>query len=368
MNGGNAKRSGPLLRDREADPLIRLLIVDDSPVARAVLARMIGAQPGFEVAALAGSAAEALEALRRVHVDIILLDLEMPGPGGLEALPAILAAGAGARVLIVSSLCERGAEVTVRALALGAADTLPKPGTGAFGGRFAEVLAQKLRRIGRAAPAPVLRSAPTKLGDAFTLRSMPDAPIDCVAIGASTGGLHAIIAFLQAMPATIAAPILVTQHLPALFVPIFARQLASASGRTAAVAEEGQPIVAERIYVAPGDAHLLLERSRRGVAARLCRLPAASRCLPSVDPMLASAAETYGAAAVGVVLSGMGRDGLAGSRSIVERGGAMLAQDRTTSVVWGMPRAVAEAGLSSAVLPPDELARCIAARLGSPRC
>jgi two-component system chemotaxis response regulator CheB len=340
------------------------LIVDDSPVARAVLTRMVGAQQGFEVAAAAGNAAEALSALRSVRVDIVLLDLEMPGMSGLEALPEILKAGGGARVLVVSSLCERGAEATVRALALGAADTLPKPGTGAFAGRFAEVLVERLRRIGRvggeAGIAAGAAEEPT-----IRLRAMPDAPLGCVAIGASTGGLHAISEFLRALPPKIGVPIFVTQHLPPLFMPFFARQIEAACGRATVVGEEGGAVTADRIHVAPGDAHLVVERQRIGVSLRLSREQSDSGCLPSVDPMLASVAEVYGVGGVGVILSGIGRDGLSGARRVVDCGGAMLAQDRRSAAVWGMPRGVAEAGLASAVLSPADLATRVAARTAS---
>ena len=146
LHSGSARRR----LERPGEPPIRLMIVDDSTVARAVLGRMIAAEPDFEVVALAGNALEALDALKSIAVDIVLLDVEMPGTSGLDALPEILRAGRGARVLIVSSMAEDGAEVTVRALALGAADTLPKPGTGYFAGRFSQVLADRLRRIGRA--------------------------------------------------------------------------------------------------------------------------------------------------------------------------------------------------------------------------
>jgi two-component system chemotaxis response regulator CheB len=344
---------------------IRLMIVDDSPVARAVLSRMIGLRPEFEVVALAGNAAEALDALKSVTVDIVLLDLEMPGANGLEALPDVLRAGRGARVLIVSSLCESGAEATVRALALGAADTLPKPGTGAFAGRFAQVLAERLRAIGHAGRE--MDPEPAHTAD-IRLRAMPDAPLACIAIGASTGGLRATNDFLRALPALTGAPILVTQHLPPLFMPVFARQLEAASGRLALIAEDGQALVADRIHVAPGDAHLRVESRKGQRVVRLCREPASSGCRPSVDPMLSSVAEVYGAGGVGVMLSGMGRDGLSGAHRLVESGGAMLAQDKASAAVWGMPRGVAEAGLASAVLAPAALARRIAARLGKRPC
>ena len=361
--------SAALLRRRHegsADPLIRLMIVDDSQVARAVLSRMIQSHRDFELVATAGTAREALDALRTVSVDIILLDVEMPGTTGIEALPDIIAAGKGARVLIVSSMADEGAETTVRALALGAADTLPKPGIGNFAGRFSAVLADKLRRIGRADRDEFVRPA---LADdvPITLRAMPAGPIDCLALGASTGGLHALIEFLRALPSHIDAPILITQHLPALFMPYFARQLASACGRKAAVAEDGDMVKRGMIHVAPGDAHLQVEASERGARVRLERKRAPSGCLPSVDPMLASVGAYYGAGGVGVMLSGMGRDGLGGARRLVECGGAMLAQDRHSAVVWGMPRMVAQAGIASAVLPPAELARRIGERAMSVR-
>lgn len=344
-----------------AEPPVRLMIVDDSSVARAVLARMVASDPGFEVAALAGNAAEALDALRSVKVDIVLLDVEMPGTSGLDALPGILAAGDGARVLIVSSMAEDGAEVAVRALAAGAADTLPKPGTGSFAGRFSTILADRLRRIGRAARLEEDAGAPA--GGPIRLRAMPEGRLGCVAIGASTGGLRPTVEFLRALPARIGAPILVTQHLPAIFMPYFVRQLEAACGRSVRLAEEGLALAEEIVVVAPGDAHLGLARDGSAVRVRLARERAPSGCLPSVDPMLADVARTYGAGGIAVLLSGMGRDGLAGSRRLVERGGAALVQDRATASIWGMPRAVAEAGLACAVLPPGDLARRIAHRV-----
>ena len=350
--------------EKPADPPIRLMIVDDSQVARAVLTRMIAVHPDFEIVAMAGTAEAALDKLRSVRVDAILLDVEMPGASGLEALPDIIRAGEGARVLIISSMADAGAETTVRALALGAADALPKPGIGNFGGRFAQILADRLRRIGRAdRDGTTARiAAPTS---PIALRDMPEGALGCVALGASTGGLSALFEFLRALPERIEAPILVTQHLPALFMPYFARQLESASGRVARVAQDGEALRADQIHVAPGDAHLCVARSEGGARVRLDCDRAASGCRPSADPMLASLASVYGPGGIGVMLSGMGRDGLAGARRLVECGGAMLAQDRQSAAIWGMPRGVAEAGLASAVLPPAELARRIALRAGA---
>lgn len=336
------------------------MIVDDSEVARAVLSRMVAAHEEFEIVATAGNAGDALDALKTVSVDIIILDVEMPGASGLDALPDIIRAGQGARVLIVSSMAEHGAETSVRALALGAADALAKPGIGNFAGRFADVLADRLRRIG-----PVEREAERSAAEPdapITLREMGEGELGCVALGASTGGLHALFSFLRALPERIGAPILVTQHLPALFMPHFARQLESASGRIAHVAEDGGLLVPEHIHVAPGDAHLCVARSGSEVRVRLERKRALSGCMPSCDPMLDSVASVYGRDGIGVLLSGMGRDGAIGARRLVESGGAILAQDRHSAAIWGMPRAVAEAGLASAVLPPAELARRVGQR------
>jgi two-component system chemotaxis response regulator CheB len=328
------------------------MIVDDSQVARAVLSRMLAGFADFEIVATATDAGEALRLLPHTEVDIILLDVEMPGESGLEALPEIVRVGRGARVLIVSSFCDRAAEVAIEGLGPGAAETLPKPGAESFGGRFSEVLAGRLRRMGRREP----QAAAGPLPDA------PEARLGCVAVGASTGGLHAVSALLRALPGRIGAPILITQHLPAVFMPFFARQLEAASGRVVRIAEDGLQLAPEEIVLAPGDAHIRLQQKGARVLVRLDRDTAAGGCLPSVDVMLDAVAGTYGRAALGVMLSGMGRDGLAGSRQLVARGGTMLAQDRQSCAVWGMPRAVAEAGLARAVLPPAELAARIAAR------
>ena len=357
-------------RDRYQDPQpsrrrIRLMIVDDSTVARAVLSRMVEADPAFEILAVAGTAEDAIEALGQCRVDIVLLDLEMPGAGGLKSLPRIIGAAAGAKVMIVSSLAEEGAEQTVAALALGAADTLPKPGKGNFSGKFSEILLGKLKALGFATlPPPVV--APVNVGPQAVLRAMPADPIDVLAIGASTGGIHSLGVFFHALPRKIGVPILVTQHLPAPFMPVFARQLGVVAHRECVVAEDGMKLRPDKILVAPGDAHLTLEPHGEGAVVRLTSGRSSSGCMPSVDPMLASAGAVYGARALGVVLTGMGRDGVEGAERLVATGGAVIAQDEDSCAVWGMPRAVFEAGLACAVLPPDKIARRVAARATEP--
>jgi len=347
-------------------PRVRLMVVDDSMVARAVLTRMLEADGGFEIVAVAGTAEDCIDALAQIRVDIILLDLEMPGAGGLKSIPGILAAAHGAKVMIVSSLAEEGAEDTVAALALGAADTLPKPGTGRFNGRFSEVLLAKLRALGRAeTQEPLPPAAAARAGPVAPMRAMATAPLRLVAIGASTGGIHALSSFFQALPAKIHVPILVTQHLPAPFMTVFARQLSNAAGREAIVAEDGLRLLPDRIIIAPGDAHLTVDIHGGRLVARLQRDRSASGCLPSVDPMLASAAAMVGPEALGVVLTGMGRDGLEGAMALIGAGGSVIAQDEASSAVWGMPRAIAEAGLACAILPPAKIAHRVATRAGA---
>ena len=356
-------RAGP---DRESRRPIKLMIVDDSMVARAVLSRMIDADGNFEIAGIAGTAEDAIEALGQVMVDIVLLDLEMPGVGGLKALPRILEAAKGAKVLIVSSLAEEGAEETVAALALGAADTLPKPGTGRFNGRFSEVLLSKLRGLGYADRSSIRTVQPSQQPQVF--RPQSDQPLRLVAIGASTGGIHALGAFFAALPDRIGVPILVTQHLPPAFMTVFARQLSTAAGREAVVAEDGTKLLPDRIVIAPGEAHLLVDEVNGLLIARLLKTKVSSGCMPSVDPMLASAGAKLGGGALGIVLTGMGRDGAEGARKLIEAGGSVMAQDESTSAVWGMPRAVAELGLACAVLSPDKLARRVASRAEEGSC
>lgn len=343
------------------------MIVDDSMIARAVLSRMVESDPAFEIAAVAGTAEDAIDALQAVKVDTILLDLEMPGAGGLKMIPQILKAADGARVMIVSSLADEGAEQTVAALALGAADAIPKPGTGRFNGRFAEVLLAKLKAIGFADDEAALRE-PIRLQGCAPLRAMPSDPINILAIGASTGGIHALSTLFQSLPPSIGVPILVTQHLPAPFMPVFARQLGIAARREALVAADGMLLEDDSILIAPGDAHLAIERCAGGHCVRLVKDRAPSGCLPSVDPMFASAGAEFGSTALGVILTGMGRDGVEGAARLVASGGAVLAQDEASCAVWGMPRAIIEAGLACAVMAPEKMARRIAARTEDSSC
>lgn len=356
-----AARPSPLVAARR----LRLMIVVDSMVARATLSRTVEADDRFEIAAIAASAGDAIDALGAVRVDVILLDLATPGAGVLSAIPRIAEAARGARILIALPLADEGARTTTAALALGAADTLTKPGTGRYDGRISDSLLRKLEALGPSGPGVAASARGPACG---SLRAMPGDPIEVVAIGASTGGIHALGLLFEHLPQRIGVPILVTQHLPAAFMGVFARQLGSAAQRPALVAEDRAELAADRILIAPGDAHLTVERFGRTVRVRLSDGPAASGCRPSVDPMLASVGHVYGPGAVGVVLSGMGRDGAQGAARLVALGGSVIAQDQASCAVWGMPRGVFEAGLACAVLPPDRIARRIAARVARQTC
>lgn len=336
-----------------------MLIVDDSVVARAVITRLIDGSERFAVAGVAAHVRGALDFLARTSVDFILLDIAMPGVDGLTALPDLIAAGGQAKVLIVSSAAADGAAITVQALAFGAADTLVKPETGALSGRFATALIEKLERL--AEPAVASPTAPViPLRAESQLRPFRSA-YDIVAIGASTGGIHAISLLLRELPVSFRVPILVTQHLPASFMPYFAAQLALVAARPCEVATDRMRVRPGRVIIAPGDAHLrCVPLSNDGACVRLSRGASASGCTPSVDPMFASVAATFGTRALGVVLSGMGRDGAEGARALREAGAGVVAQDQASSVVWGMPGAVAAAGLAEALLPPAAIGRLIA--------
>lgn len=363
----------------------RVLIVDDSVVARAVIARLIDASDRFSVVGAVGNVGAALEFLARATVDFILLDIEMPGIDGLTALPDLIAAGDGAKVIIVSSSADDGGAATVQALAMGAAETLVKPTASELSARFGAALVAKLEKLcehpGQLPPALVVRSTPSPLPGSYSpftqppvSRSIgvPTTPLACratgddydiVAIGASTGGIHALSRMFRELPNGFRLPIVITQHLPASFMPYFAAQMALLSGRVCEVAVDRLRIRPGRIVVAPGDAHLKCVRlSDGGAAFRLTHEAVASGCMPSVDPMLASLADVYGARVMAVVLSGMGRDGAEGARRVHDAGGCVVAQDQETSVVWGMPGAVVGSGVADAVLAPDAIGRLVASR------
>jgi two-component system chemotaxis response regulator CheB len=358
----------PAASRRLAREAIRVMIVDDSLTVRTIFRRMIESDPALQVAGTAGSAERAIAQLAGEPADVVLLDLEMPGMGGLQALPAILATPARPQVLVISSLTIDGAEPSLAALRMGAADTLPKPRPGGFTEDYRTQLLGKIRALGSRAneTGPEARDIAQRAfaRPVAAARLAPRAEV--VAIGASTGGIHALGLMLGAMGPGCDLPILITQHLPPSFIPVFARQIETACGRPADIAAEGMEIRPGSVLIAPGDGHLLVRRSGERLLAHISREPAASGCLPSVDPMLASLAQACGGRALGVILSGMGRDGVIGARELVAAGGTICAQDAESSAVWGMPGAVARAGLASLVASPEKLGAAIMAQARAP--
>lgn len=332
---------------------IRLLIVDDSIVARSVFERIVSKDKRFELCASLGSAADALAYLATHQVDVVMLDIEMPGQSGLAALPMILKLGGKAKVIILSSNCDEGSAAAVEALAIGASDIMSKPGRSVFGGHFPEMLIERLSRLGlQASWQNTGERAPT----VDLRRAGRRSAVACLGVGASTGGIHALGQLFDGLGGGLDVPILLTQHLPPSFMPYFAMQLRRMTPMQVKIAENGDVLLPNHVYIAPGEANLTCRTRRDGtVVVRLDpeREPFAS--MPAVDPMFASMADVYGLGAVGVVLTGMGRDGTVGAERIAAAGGWIIAQDAETSVVWGMPGSVARAGLASATLPPDRI-------------
>jgi two-component system chemotaxis response regulator CheB len=333
----------------------RVLIVDDSLVARSIIQRIVESLPGFDVTASMASATAALAYLADHAVDIIVLDIEMPDRNGLDALPDLLAISGDARVLVLSSHCSDGAPVQIKALALGASDTLAKPDRQFYPQDFADAFHARLRLLAEARqtrrePMPVMLARPAPA----------PCPLGCIAIGSSTGGIPAIHELLTALDPRITAPILITQHLPTEFMPHFARHIDDLGLRPARLATHGGWLERGHIYCAPGDAHLGLE-CRYG-EVRMVLLPDWPNTVykPSVDPMLDAVARCFGASGAGIMLSGMGSDGITGAHSLAAKGAPIYVQDAQSSTVWGMPGAVARAGLASVILPPAGIARFMA--------
>ncbi len=345
---------------RDAAPVLvvptRVVIIDDSVVARVMLSQAFDAAPEFQIAAAFDRVERALAWLALNPCDLILLDLELPGRSGLAALSDLLIASGNARVVIVSSSAAEGAAATLEALSLGAADAIAKPESGAIGRFFGAALIERLRRIAGPGEMPVNRPPVARM------RDVGRAPLHCVAIGASTGGIHAIARLFAALPSSFDAPILVTQHLPPSFMPYFAAQLTHATQRRCVVACDGEVLSGGTIHVAPGTQHLTVRRNGEAVVIALNDAPADTRCMPSVDPMFASVASAFGSGAIGVMLSGMGRDGAEGAAAIVDQGGSIIAQDMESSTIWGMPGTVVRLGLVSLIAPPERLADHLAWR------
>ncbi len=343
----------------------RVLIVDDSTVVRRLLSDALAQDPDLEVAGTAANGRIALAKLPQVNPDLVTLDVDMPEMDGLATLAELRRTHPQLPVIMFSALTQAGATAALNALSLGASDCVAKP---AAAGRLADAmqnlhveLIPKIKALCQPKVTPYrdasLRSEPARGLTAKRCPGDPFAePIEIVAIGVSTGGPNALAEILRELPGDFPVPIVIVQHMPPMFTRFLAERLNAASGLEIREAEAGDLIGPGGAWLAPGNFHMALARSAEGTLIRLHQAPPENSCRPAVDVLFRSVADVYGSSAVAVVLTGMGQDGLRGCQAIEEAGGRIIVQDQATSVVWGMPGAVAAAGFADQVLPLQRMA------------
>lgn len=362
---------------------IRVLVVDDSVVVRRLVTDVLSADPAIEVVGIAANGQIAVGKVEQLAPDLVTMDIEMPVMDGIGAVRALRQAGHRMPIIMFSTLTERGAVATLDALAAGATDYVTKPANvGSVQESLARVASDLVPRIKALVPRPgglpgTSRASGTTATTAtavarpaagrtpVTLRPRPDGarrPVRAVVLGSSTGGPEALSRLLGAMPTALPVPLVVVQHMP----PVFTRQLAARLDRlgpsTVVEAGDGETLAPGTVYIAPGDHHLELVPAPSGARTHLHQGPPVNFCRPAVDVMLRSAVAVYGGDLLTVVLTGMGSDGRAGCEAVVGAGGHVVVQDEASSVVWGMPGAVAGAGLAHAVMPVEEIAATLLAR------
>lgn len=341
----------------------RVLVVDDSPVARKVVSEVVLSIPGISDVVTASNGRLALERLAQDRFDLVILDVEMPELDGIATLRILRARFPAIPVLMFSTLTERAGTLTLEALALGARDYLTKPTTmgpvAASVEQIREQLTQKISGILPAAPgssgAASGRGAQSASAVAPMERLVPSRPAEILAFGASTGGPVALTEILTRLPAELPVPIVIVQHMPPFFTQLFAKRLDELCRFRVAEASSGVELVPGTAWVAPGDHHVQLRRRGTKVVLETDQGVPENSCRPAVDVLFRSAAEVYGPAALGIVLTGMGEDGMRGSRMIREKGGRVICQDQASSVVWGMPGATVKAGLADRVASLAEM-------------
>jgi two-component system chemotaxis response regulator CheB len=365
---------------------IRVMVVDDAIVVRTLMSRWIGEQPGLALVAALRSGREAVDQFEQHDPDVVVLDVDMPHLDGISTLPLLLEKKRDLVVIMASALTRDNAEVTIKALSLGAADYIPKPeaeGGVMTSAAFQSDLIQKIRALGGRGRQPVrppayarriaapatrkLAGAIQRVGkwrvpsgadqSTFELRPFSFVAPRVLLIGASTGGPQALTKLVAQFDAiTESAPVLITQHMPPTFTTILAEHLSRASAKTVREAVEGEPVLAGTIYLAPGGKHMRVMRRDGTAVIVLDDGPPVHFCKPAVDPLFSSAAEVWGAWNLALILTGMGTDGTTGAADIVAGGGSVIAQDEASSVIWGMPGSAVEAGVCSAVLPLEQIA------------
>ena len=350
-----AARPSVRASDQPATGQIRVLVVDDSAIVRGLITRQLAEDPAIRVVGSAPHGEAALMELGRREVDVVVLDIEMPVMDGMTVLPLILATHPAVKVVMVSTLTRRNAEISLRALQLGAADYVPKPEGGLGAAEdFKRELISKVKALGgrRAASAPGAVPAAPPPQQRPGLRAAPTV----LGIGASTGGPPALLKLFEQLKGAIDQPIFLTQHMPATFTTLLAEQLSRVGERVCAEGRDGEVVARGRCYIAPGGWHMTVEHGRGGAVIRLNQDPPENFCRPAVDPMFRSLAATYGPGVLGVILTGMGSDGAKGCQALAAAGGRFVAQDEASSVVWGMPGAAANTGLAEKVMPLPEIA------------
>lgn len=359
-------------------PKIRVLIVDDAVVMRRMISEVLADDPDIEVVGAAPDGRIALQKVTQVNPDIITMDVEMPGLNGIETVRALRKTHPKLPVIMFSTLTARGAEATLDALAAGATDYVTKP---ANVGSVTEGLARlqselvpkiKLHCRGEQVHVPMLavkpggkhrqpESRPSSAG-----ANAPEIRPEVVCIGCSTGGPNALAELFAGIAKPPPVPIVIVQHMPPLFTKMLAERLGKDSKLKFHEGEEGMAVEPGSVYIAPGGFHMELRRDGQKVRIRLHEGPPENSCRPAVDVLFRSVAAVYGARILGIILTGMGQDGLHGSTLIREKGGAILAQDKESSVVWGMPGYVAGAGIAERILPLRQMAGEVVRRLSHP--
>jgi two-component system, chemotaxis family, protein-glutamate methylesterase/glutaminase len=351
----------------------RVLVVDDAVVMRRLVSQVLEEDPALTVAGTAANGRIALAKLDQVNPDAVVLDVEMPEMDGLATLRELRARRADLPVIMFSTLTERGASTTLEAMALGASDYVTKPANvGSVTESLERVSSDLAPRIIALCEARNRATTPTQAPTRIRQRSGPPPKvlslarqerIELLAIGASTGGPNALHELLPGLPAELPVPVVICQHMPPVFTRLLAQRLDAQCGLRVREAIDGALLVPGEVWIAPGDHHLEVRAGAHGPVLALHQGPPENSCRPAVDPLFRSAAATHGAHVLGVVLTGMGQDGLRGCEHLREVGAPVLVQDEDSSVVWGMPGAVANAGLADEVLPLGRIDEAIVTRV-----
>jgi len=352
--------------------MISVLVADDSALVRRLVTGILNDTPDIRVVGTAVNGKQAVEKADELKPDLITLDVEMPIMDGLTALRELRQRHPSLPVIMFSTLTERGAAVTLDALAAGASDYVTKPsGAGSLAQSLDSVAAQLIPRVralaarGRRAAArrPLIPARPAVPASTAPLRSR--GPLQVIAIGSSTGGPDALSKVLGSLPERPRVPIVIVQHMPTVFTAMLARRLDQLGPASVVEASDNQPVQPGTVYIAPGGRHLEIYRRGVGTFTRLHDKEPENFSRPSVDVLFRSVATAYPGSALAVILTGMGHDGRDGSAAISATGSAVVAQDEATSVVWGMPGAVTEAGIANAVLPLEEIGRYLGQALNA---